>query len=94
MQEEIGTGGGGFRYIYGAFLQEAHAYHQMDELLEISKLFTQSGDLWRTSAIQAAGIYKGRLGSQEDFNVMGDYLLEIAEIEKNAFTQLKNLKWR
>ncbi len=26
MQEEIGTGGGGFRYIYGAFLQEAHAY--------------------------------------------------------------------
>jgi len=27
MQEEIGTGGGGFRYIYGAFLQEAFAYH-------------------------------------------------------------------
>src|SRR5476651_77646 len=26
MQEEIGTGGGGFRYIYAAFLQEAHAY--------------------------------------------------------------------
>lgn len=94
MQEEIGTGGGGFRYIYGAFLQEAHVYHQMDELLEISNLFTQAGDLWRTSAIQAAGIYKGRLGSQEDFNQMGDYLLEIAEIEKNAFTQLKNLKWR
>ena len=23
MQEEIGTGGGGFRYIYAAFLQEA-----------------------------------------------------------------------
>ena len=94
MQEEIGTGGGGFRYIYGAFLQEAHAYHQLDELLEISNLFTQAGDLWRTSAVQAAGIYKGRLGSQEDFNQMGDYLLEIAEIEKNAFTQLKNLKWR
>ncbi len=26
MQEEIGTGGGGFRYIYAAFLQEAQAY--------------------------------------------------------------------
>jgi len=26
MQEEIGTGGGGFRYMYGAFLQEAHAF--------------------------------------------------------------------
>jgi hypothetical protein len=93
MQEEIGTGGGGFRYIYGAFLQEAWQYHPIDELMEISKIFTQSGDLWRTAAVQAAGIYKGRLGSQEDFNVMGDYLLEIAEVEKNAFTALKNIKW-
>lgn len=94
MQEEIGTGGGGFRYIYAAFLQQANAYWQMDELLQISEKFTQSGDLWRAGAIQAAGIYKGRLGSQEDFNVMGNYLLEIAEIEKEAFTALKNLKWR
>ncbi len=93
MQEEIGTGGGGFRYIYGAFLQEAYAYHPIDELLEISKMFTESGDLWRTAAVQAAGIYKGRIGSQDDFNTMGDYLLEIAEIEKNAFTALKKIKW-
>ena len=94
MQEEIGTGGGGFRYIYAAFLQEAFAYHQMDELMEISQQFTKSGDLWRTAAVQAAGIYKGRIGSQEDFNTMGNYLIEIAEIEKQAFIALKNLKWR
>ncbi|MDB5004277.1 MAG: hypothetical protein JWQ34_2502 [Mucilaginibacter sp.] len=94
MQEEIGTGGGGFRYIYGAFLQEAYGYIPNDELLEISQSFTVSGDLWRTAAVQAAGIYKGRLGNQEDFNVMGDYLLEIAEIEKKAFTALKNIKWK
>lgn len=94
MQEEIGTGGGGFRYIYAAFLQEAYGYHPIDELLEISKMFTTSGDLWRTAAVQAAGIYKGRIGSQEDFNVTGDYLLEIAEIEKNAFIALKNIKWQ
>lgn len=94
MQEEIGTGGGGFRYIYAAFLQEAYAYHPKDELMEISKTFTQSGDLWRTAAVQAAGIYKGRIGSQEDFNTMGDYLLEIAGIEKKAFTALKNIKWQ
>ena len=94
MQEEIGTGGGGFRYIYAAFLQEAYAYHQIDDLMEISKKFTESGDLWRTAAVQAAGIYKGRIGSEEDFNVTGDYLLEIAEIERNAFIALKNIKWR
>jgi hypothetical protein len=93
MQEEIGTGGGGFRYIYAAFLQEAYAYHSIDELLEISKMFTASGDLWRTAAVQASGIYKGRIGSQEDFNTMGDYLLEIAEIESLAFAALSKINW-
>jgi hypothetical protein len=93
MQEEIGTGGGGFRYIYAAFLQEAFAYQPKEELLEISNSFTKAGDLWRTAAVQAAGIYKGRIGSQEDFNVMGDYLLEVAEIEKKAFTAMSKIKW-
>ncbi len=94
MQEEIGTGGGGFRYIYAAFLQQAHAYLPQDELLEISKQFTEAGDLWRTAAVHAAGIYKGRLGKQEDFDTMGNYLLEIAELEKKAFTALKKIKWQ
>jgi len=93
MQEEIGTGGGGFRYIYAAFLQEAYDYTQKDELLEISKTFTAAGDLWRTAAVHAAGIYKGRLCSQEDFEQMGDYLGEIAELEKKAFLALKKIKW-
>ncbi|GAB3932725.1 BtrH N-terminal domain-containing protein [Mucilaginibacter myungsuensis] len=94
MQEEIGTGGGGFRYIYAAFLQEAYAYLPQPELLEISKMFTRSGDLWREAAIQASAIYKGRLGSQADFDKMGDYLFEIAELEKEAFLALKNIKWK
>ncbi len=94
MQEEIGTGGGGFRYIYGAFLQQAHTWHPNDKLLEVSEMFTQSGDLWRNAAVQAAGIYKGRIGSQEDFNIMGDYLLEISAVEKRAFGELANIKWQ
>ena len=93
MQEEIGTGGGGFRYIYAAFLQQAHAFHPNDSLLEISKTFTKSGDLWRNAAVQAAGIYKGRIGSQADFDVMGDYLIEISELEKNAFRELNKINW-
>jgi hypothetical protein len=94
MQEEIGTGGGGFRYIYAAFLQEADSYLPGNQLADISVMFTKAGDLWRTAAVQAAGIYKGRIGSQEDFNTMGNYLLEIAEIEKKAFLALKNIKWQ
>ena len=94
MQEEIGTGGGGFRYIYGAFLQEAFNYLPVNELMAASAMFTDAGDLWRTAAIQAAGIYKGRLGSQEDFNLMAEYLMEIAGIETNAFKTLKGIQWK
>jgi Domain of unknown function (DUF4872)/Butirosin biosynthesis protein H, N-terminal len=92
-QEEIGTGGGGFRYIYAAFLQQAHAFHPYDELLEISQIFTQAGDQWRNAAVQAAGIYKGRISSQADFDVMGDYLIQIAGIEKKAYRALSKIKW-
>jgi hypothetical protein len=94
MQEEIGTGGGGFRYIYAAFLQQAQAWWPTDELAEISTMFTQSGDLWRNAAIQASGIYKGRIGSQADFDMMGDYLLEISALEKKAFEGLAKIKWQ
>ena len=94
MQEEIGTGGGGFRYIYAAFLQEAYGFYPDDVLTAVSASFTKSGDLWRTAAVEAAGIYKGRLGSQEDFNRIGDYLFEIADLEKQAFTALSKIKWQ
>ena len=94
MQEEIGTGGAGFRFVYAAFLQQAYGYIPNDNLMEISKQFTAVGDLWRTAAVQASGIYKGRLTGQQEFNVMGDYLLEIAEREKKAFTSLAKIKWQ
>ncbi len=91
MQEEIGTGGGGFRFIYGAFLQEAHAFLKDDELFDISNQFTLAGDKWREAAIQAAGIYKGRLHTQADYDQMGDLLIEISALETRAFRQLKQL---
>jgi len=93
MQEEIGTGGGGFRFIYGAFLQESYAYHPLQELIDISAQFTRSGDIWRSAAVQAAGIYKGRIGSQADFNTMSDYLYAAADLEKQAFQALSKIKW-
>jgi hypothetical protein len=94
MQEEIGTGGGGFRFIYAAFLQQSYQFHPKEELLKISEQFTKSGDLWRSSAVQAAGIFKGRITSQQDFNDMSNFLMEVAEIEKNAFKALSKINWR
>lgn len=93
MQEEIGTGGGGFRFVYAAFLQEAYQYIKREELLQVSEQFTTIGDLWRTAAVQASGIYKGRLTGQEEFVVMGDYLMDIAEKERTAFKALSKIKW-
>ena len=38
MQEEIGTGGGGFRFLYAAFLEQAYGYIPNDALLKLSLL--------------------------------------------------------
>ncbi len=93
MQEEIGTGGGGFRFIYAAFLEQASAYVQNDRLMEISEDFTKSGDLWRESAIQMGRIYKGRVNNEQaDFNVCADLLMRISDLEKQAFHKLRKLK--
>ncbi len=91
MQEEIGTGGGGFRFIYGAFLQQAYQYLPVEELFDISKQFTSAGDKWRDAAIQASAIYKGRLTTQADYDAMGDMLIHIAGLERKAFRQLREI---
>ena len=91
MQEEIGTGGGGFRFLYGAFLEEASAYLQNDKLIGVSEEFTRSGDLWRASAIKMAGVYKGRLTEQKDFEEIADMLLNIRSVEKEAFQKLSKM---
>lgn len=92
MQEEIGTGGGGFRFLYAAFLEEAHAFLPDDELLSISEEFTRAGDLWRNNAVKMAGIYKGRTTEQSDFDEVADRMEEIMGVEKKAFQRLSLLK--
>jgi len=93
MQEEIGTGGGGFRFIYAAFLEKASEILNNNELLKISDEFTKAGDLWRNSAVLMAGIYKNRLTEQKDFDQIADMLVEISEIKKLAFKKLIKIKY-
>ena len=94
MQEEIGTGGGGFRFIYAAFLEQASEILGNDKLIGISEQFTKAGDRWRDSALQMAGIYKGRITEQKDFDECADIMNEISAIEKQAFQELSKLKLR
>ena len=94
MQEEIGTGGGGFRFIYGAFLQQAHAIsHLMMNCWKFQTVLPKPAICGAMLLCRLPGIYKGSIGSQEDFNMMGDYMIEIAELEKKAFTDLSKIKW-
>lgn len=60
MQEEIGTGGAGFRFIYAAFLQEAAQIAHLPVLTALADRLTQIGDGWRALALQAARMVKGR----------------------------------
>lgn len=92
MQEEIGTGGGGFRFLYAAFLEEAAAITGNDKLLGVSEKITKAGDLWRDSALQMSGIYKGRLSAQKDYEDCADLLNQISAVEKDAFLELSKIK--
>jgi hypothetical protein len=89
MQEEIGTGGGGFRFIYAAFLQEAAVILGNDELQTLSLEMTAIGDLWRDFAVEASRVYKNRSTKGDVYNTLSDELLAIADKEEVFFKKLK-----
>jgi hypothetical protein len=89
MQEEIGTGGGGFRFIYAAFLQEAAVILENEKLKELSLEMTAIGDLWRDFAVEASRIYKNRSTQVDVYNTIADQLLVIADKEEAFFKKLK-----
>jgi len=89
MQEEIGTGGGGFRFIYAAFLQEASVVLENEKLKELSLEMTAIGDLWRDFAVEASRIYKNRSTQVDVYNTIADQLLNIANKEEEFFKKLK-----
>jgi len=89
MQEEIGTGGGGFRFIYAAFLQEASMRLKNEELRKLSLEMTEIGDLWRDFAVQASRVYKNRSAQNDVYNMLADNLLDIANREEVFFKKLK-----
>jgi len=92
MQEEIGTGGAGFRFLYAAFLQEAGRTLKNDNLLIASEKMTVIGDLWRTFAIDSGRVCKLRSRDNQTYDTVADQLLVIAKLEKELFTDLSKIK--
>lgn len=91
MLEEIGTGGAGFRYMYGAFLQEAAKVTGIAELNDYSKRITAIGDLWREFAYKAARVFKKRQGEQYTYEELSEILVRIGELEARFFKELKTV---
>lgn len=87
MQEEIGTGGAGFRYLYAAFLQEAGTLLNEPALLEASTRMSAVGDVWREFATLCAKLCKDRL--EVPYEEIPKLLLRIAEQEKLIFKDLR-----
>jgi hypothetical protein len=88
MQEEAGTGGSGFRFMYAAFLQESARKLQLSQLDVLSENMTVIGDLWRDFAICSGRIIKARISLTEGFTEIDFILREIYESENNLFTKL------
>ena len=89
MQEEIGTGGAGFRFIYAAFLEEASQILNNPKLKELSKEMTEIGDEWRDFALNISRVYKNRSGEENVYEKLSDQLMGLSERERKFFQELK-----
>lgn len=87
MQEEIGTGGAGFRYIYASFLQEAADILNNAQLAEASAMMTDVGDEWRRFALHTVKMCKQR--SQFDAQQLSQLLHHCANQEAKVWQLLK-----
>ncbi len=93
MQEEIGTGGAGFRFMFASFLQDAATRLNIPALNECSARMTEAGDLWREFALLAARNCKGRAKPEESYQKLSQIVLECAEREERIYRDiLKALK--
>jgi len=89
MQEEIGTGGAGFRFMYASFLQEAADRLADRRLAELAQQLTATGDQWRRFALSLVQYCRAKQ-PQSDFAVLGRELLQIADMERDLVQQLKH----
>ena len=87
MQEEIGTGGAGFRFLYASFLQECEGVLEAHGLAKASSMFTDAGDEWRRFALMVAKMLKGQMAL--DFQKLSEQLVCIADMEEQAYRFLK-----
>lgn len=93
MAEDFGTGGAGFRYIYGAFLKEAAGqFNNHEGLLEAADMMGKTANKWREFTYVGARNCKNRSKPEEDYGMLSDLLMGIAVDEERVYRKLEKIK--
>jgi len=87
MQEEIGTGGAGFRFLYASFLQESAALLNEPFLHEASAKMTDIGDEWREFALLIARFIRNHRVAASIEEIAAK-LAAIAQMEQAFFAEI------
>lgn len=87
MQEEIGTGGAGFRFMYASFLQESAELIGRPALADLADQLVNIGDGWREFALAAARMCRGR--DPLDTGALALLIDRQAQREKEFFGELR-----
>ena len=90
MQEEIGTGGAGFRFMYAAFLQQLAATTRYGALEALAARLVEIGDDWQQFAFAAAKMIKRRIALEPP--ALAARLRAIAAKEKRFFQDLNEAR--
>lgn len=89
--EDQGTGGGGFRYMYATFLQQAAAIVKDDRLKVMSKEMMEIGDKWRNISYFAAKMSKNRDLGPDRIKELSNLVYAQADEEQKFFSDLYKL---
>lgn len=90
--EEFGTGGAGYRYIYGAFLKEAGEIMPSSDLKKDALIMGEIATAWREFSLLSARLIKARGQSPDTFESLGNRLMEIGRREDQFFRKLSKFR--
>jgi len=90
MQEEIGTGGAGFRFMYAAFLKESASMLGNDKLKQASEMLSDTGDRWREFAMHGAALCQGSDSGDSAYKKLADIMRECADREEKVYHLMRD----
>ena len=91
MEEEVGTAGAGFRFIYGAFLDEAADVLNRPWLKEMAAEMGENANKWREFSYLGSRNCKKRAKPEESYDMLADMLLGCADREEKIFKKLSKI---